>query len=378
MGLIDRKERAVELLISRLPEDLSRKLQAMFIEKRLSIHAKLTYAQALEAWWRFTKVDPSSANRKDIRRFLEAASRDYKETTVDLFLTRIKTFVRWSRGELTNAWESIKPSRNRDMRDLRDKILTLEEVKALIKSAGRPKSKAIVALLYEGALRIGELRSLRIKDLEFTEYGFKIRVSGKTGERVIPLIYSAPYLRVWLQMHPDPRNPNAPLFPSKGLEPISEGAIYSVVTRAAERAGIKKKIHPHMLRHTRLTELAKYLTEQELKVFSGWTKDSRMASIYVHLSGRDVEEAILRRVHGVDVRREELDQPLKPEVCPNCGYINPADAEFCMRCGYPLSEEAIRKVGRLEGSIDELLEVVLKDPEFKKTLLRKLREFMAD
>ncbi len=152
MGLIDRKERAVELLISRLPEDLSRKLQAMFIEKRLSIHAKHTYAQALEAWWRFTKVDPSSASKEDIRRFLEAASRDYKETTVDLFLTRIKTFVRWSRGELTNAWESIKPSRNRDMRDLRDKILTLEEVKALIKAAGRPKSKAIVALLYEGAL----------------------------------------------------------------------------------------------------------------------------------------------------------------------------------------------------------------------------------
>ncbi len=190
VGLIDRKERTVELLISRIPEDLSRKLQAMFIERRSSVHAKLTYAQALEAWWRFTKVDPLSANKEDIRKFLEAASKEYKETTIDLFLARIKTFVKWYRRELTDPWESIKPSRN-TKRNLRDKILASEEVKALIKAAGRPKSKAIIALLYEGALRVGELSSLRIKDLEFTEYGFKIRVAGKTGRGSYADLFSA-------------------------------------------------------------------------------------------------------------------------------------------------------------------------------------------
>ncbi len=380
MGLIERKEKAAEALISKLPEQIARNLRAMFIEKRSSVHAKLTYAQAMEAWWRFTRVDPLSATKEDIRRFLDAASKEYKETTIDMFLMRLKSFVRWQKGELTQPWKSVRlDASSKKGRDLRDKILSPEEVKALVKAAERPKSKAIVALLYEGALRVGELRSLRIRDLEFTEYGFKLRVTGKTGERVVPIIDSAPYLRVWLQMHPDPRNPNAPLFPGKGMNPIAEGAIYGVVSRAAERAGIGKKVHPHILRHTRLTELAKHLTEQELKVFSGWTKGSKMASVYVHLSGKDVEEAILRRVHGVELqKREKIVQPLKPEACPNCGYINPADAEFCMRCGYPLGEEAAREVKKTEESIDNLLEAILRDPRFKRALIEKLRDLIEE
>jgi len=45
-----------------------------------------------------------------------------------------------------------------------------------------------------------------------------------------------------------------------------------------------------------MTELARVLTEQELKVVAGWAKDSRMAAVYVHLPGRDAEMA-LRKAH---------------------------------------------------------------------------------
>ena len=45
-----------------------------------------------------------------------------------------------------------------------------------------------------------------------------------------------------------------------------------------------------------MTGLARILTEQELKVVAGWAKDSRMAAVYVHLSGRDAEMA-LRKAH---------------------------------------------------------------------------------
>ena len=63
---------------------------------------------------------------------------------------------------------------------------------------------------------------------------------------------------------------------------------------------IKKKIYPHLLRHSRLTELAKELTEQELKVFAGWVAGSNMAQIYVHLSGSDVSNKLLSNAGLID------------------------------------------------------------------------------
>ncbi len=64
--------------------------------------------------------------------------------------------------------------------------------------------------------------------------------------------------------------------------------------RIAEKAGIKKRIHPHLFRHSRSTHLAKHLTEAQMKQYLGWVQGSDMAAIYVHLSGRDVDDALLR------------------------------------------------------------------------------------
>ncbi|MEM0017689.1 MAG: site-specific integrase [Candidatus Korarchaeum sp.] len=375
MDLLERKAKSFERIISELPRDLAERLQTMLVMKGVSVHTRLTYAQALGAWWRATGVDPVSATREDIRRFLESYE-GYRKQTVDLFLGRLKTFVKWVNGDLTDAWKIIKSSKVD--RELREKILKPEEVKALIRAADKPKIKAIISILYEGALRLGELCSLRMRDLEFTQYGFKVRVSGKTGERVIPLYDSAPYLRAWLQNHPNPRNPNMPLFTGKGLEPMKREAVYAAIDRAAKRAGINKKVHPHMLRHTRLTELAKTLTEQELKVFSGWVKDSRMASVYVHLSGRDVEDAMLKKVYGLSTVEEEAARPLKPEVCPNCGYMNPADAKFCLKCGYPLSEEATRELKTADELMERLLEEMLRDPEIRGSLIKWMSSRIRD
>ncbi len=58
-----------------------------------------------------------------------------------------------------------------------------------------------------------------------------------------------------------------------------------------------------MFRHSRLTHLAKILTEQELKVFAGWVQSSKMAGTYVRLSARDTDEAILGKVYGI--KKEE-------------------------------------------------------------------------
>ncbi|MEM2151459.1 MAG: zinc ribbon domain-containing protein [Candidatus Bathyarchaeia archaeon] len=64
-----------------------------------------------------------------------------------------------------------------------------------------------------------------------------------------------------------------------------------------------------------------------------------MPSIYVHLSGRDIDEDILG-IYGLrEVEREE--PALRPKICPRCGYSNPLEAKICNRCGLALSIEAV-------------------------------------
>lgn len=106
-------------------------------------------------------------------------------------------------------------------------------------------------------------------------------------------------------MHPEGYNPDAHLwitFDSKtdALKPLQYAAIRTKLQRIAKKAGINKRIHPHLFRNSRCTYMANYLTEAQMNVYFGWTQGSDMPGVYVHLSGRDINDAILKanRVFG--------------------------------------------------------------------------------
>ncbi|MEM3661681.1 MAG: zinc-ribbon domain-containing protein [Candidatus Micrarchaeaceae archaeon] len=62
-----------------------------------------------------------------------------------------------------------------------------------------------------------------------------------------------------------------------------------------------------------------------------------MASTYVHLSGRDIDNAILQA--NDQKTKESAEGPkLKILMCPRCNFSNPIDATYCTRCGAPLSQ----------------------------------------
>jgi len=178
----------------------------------------------------------------------------------------------------------------------REKLIAPEEMEALLEEAEHPRVKALIAVLRESACRKGELIGMRIKDVGFEPTHAELRVLGKTGERTVPLVRSVPALEAWLDVHPDPR-PGAPLFAtvvSGEVRRMEEHTPNTLLSDLCRRAGLRH-IHPHMFRHTRLTELAAAgVGEYVLKSFAGWTSDSNAAARYIHLSGRTHIEAILR------------------------------------------------------------------------------------
>ena len=102
------------------------------------------------------------------------------------FKQAFKKFYKWNGNE-----DSVKCINRNDKPNYKKKpdfIITQGEVDLLISSCDNARDKAIFSLLYDMGVRVGELFSIRIKDVSFNDYGMKVLVSGKTGVRVVRAI----------------------------------------------------------------------------------------------------------------------------------------------------------------------------------------------
>jgi ribosomal protein S27AE len=98
-----------------------------------------------------------------------------------------------------------------------------------------------------------------------------------------------------------------------------------------------------------------------------------MASIYVHLAGRDVDKALLK-AYGVVMEEEREEKVELTRICPRCGEVAAASAKFCLRCSLALDVEAIIQVEEARKVGDQIMEELIQDPEVLNLLTRKLAE----
>ncbi len=280
---------------------------------------------------------------------------NYKSSTKNEFKKAMKRFIRFYYGSKSDLLDYVKQGRKKDTKI--PEVLREEDILKLIEIAENTRDKAMIAVCYEAGLRVGELAGLKIRDIEFFsnsngEMRAKIRVNGKTGERVIPIVISVSYLVRWLEEHPFRDDPDAYVFCS--LSRINYGGmisyqkLYEKFVRLGRKAGLKIRLHPHVLRHSRATVLANHLTEAQMCEFFGWVQGSSMPRIYVHLSGRDVEKSILK-LYGLESAEDREEIEAKPKRCPRCGYLNAPTDFYCGRCALILDESK-----RLELEMDEM------------------------
>ncbi len=277
----------------------------------------------------------------DITTFLsELEQSDYSVYTKRDYKIVLRRFFKFLGKE--ELIKGVKTTVKENRKKLPEEILTKPEVRKMIEVADHPRDKAILAVLYEGGLRIGELASVRMKNIEFDEYGAVIKVQGKTGERRVRLVTSASLLAKWMEMHPGRENKEASLWVNLSTNYRKEGVTYQGISenikRIARKAGVEKRITPHLFRHSRATHLAGDLTEAEMNEVFGWVQGSNMPATYVHLSGRDVDDKILQ-IHGLKPRGKEKQDEMRPIECPRCQYINSPVSRYCGRCGTVLDEK---------------------------------------
>jgi integrase len=314
----------------------------------------------------FVSIDVKGMNKRGLT---DTAAVARAELTKPDHRKVIKKFFKWLDGDDRRVkWTKTWLNGNKEK--LPEELLNKDDIQALFKACYNVRDKAIISVLWEIGCRIGELLGMRIKNVQFDEKGAVIIVYGKTGSRRIRLVSSVPHLSNWLEHHPRKDDPEAPLWVSIESKNHAEQVMYHCLNarlrKIAKRAGIKKKVNPHIFRRFRATDLANLLTEAQMKQYFGWTKDSKMASVYVHLSGRDIDEAILR-IHGKLDKNEKLaHEQLKTQTCPIYQYENAAEAEFCLGCRRPLS---LRALIESEEKERELLRLMT--PEMIEQMIQK-------
>jgi integrase/recombinase XerD len=301
------------------------------------------------------------------------------EWTKHTFKAVVKRFYQWLRGledEYPPEVKWIKLRLKNEGHMLPEELLTEEEVKRLAEAAEHPRDRAFVLTLYESGCRVGEILSLRIKHVQFDKYGAVLIVNGKTGMRRVRVIASSPAIATWMNNHPNRDQPNAPLWTLVGTrnhgQEMDRDTAANQIRSLARKIGLKKRVNPHMFRHSRASHLANVMTEAQMKTYLGWVPGSDMASVYVHLSGRDVDKALLQ-MNGIVQDGEKPELVLKVLICPRCNQKSDPTSRFCQKCGLPLELKAGLEIEEARSKADEIMSKLLEDPDVKDFLEQKLR-----
>lgn len=226
------------------------------------------------------------------------------KTTIHSYLRAVNHFLAWAtkEGEVTaTAGKAHLPKLPRRL------LETLErpEIQALEDAADNDRDKLIVRTLADTGIRLGELVGLRTSDL--IEQGRKhyLRVRGKGDqERLVAVPGLYPRLRRYADRGRPQGAHSDRLFMSRRrraggeYEPLRESGIEQLVRELGEKAGIKKRVYPHLLRHSYATwALRKRMNPIQLQNILGHASLAMISTTYSHLTpsdSHDAMEALLR------------------------------------------------------------------------------------
>jgi integrase/recombinase XerD len=181
-------------------------------------------------------------------------------------------------------------------------VLSVYEIEQMIQQIDRStpegeRNYAMIETLYGCGLRVSELVSLKISDINFSdEY---IKVTGKGNkERLVPLGQLAKkallnYYENYRKHYSTNKKHEDILFLNKFHRPLSRIMVFYIIKDLAQKAGIQKNISPHTLRHSFATHLieggANIRAVQELLGHSSITT----TEIYTHIDREYLRENIL-------------------------------------------------------------------------------------
>jgi len=258
------------------PEEYYLKLEL----RKYAINTAKTYIPLFETFINYYKDehDLMALDEFRIRAYLQSlVQRGRSDTYINQSINAIKFYYEVVM-EMPNRFYSIERPRKQEKLP---KILSKEEVMLMIKSTQNLKHKCIISLLYSAGLRRNELLNLKFQHIESNRMLIKIEDAKGNKERYTLLGQTVlTELRVYYRKY----KPKTYLFEGQRGGKYSGESVVKIIKRAASRSGIKRRVTPHMLRHSFATHLLENGTDLRYIQSLLGHSSSKTTEIYTHVA----------------------------------------------------------------------------------------------
>ena len=261
-------------------------------EKRYSINTAKGYCKDIELLQKYFLENDLTLNdleKEDIKDYLGAMYLEIKATSLHRKIAAIRHFYAFLvKRELLDENPALTLTSPKDS-SLLPGALTKDEMLLLINFSYKSDEKgfrdrAIVELLYSSGVRVGELVSIKIKDIDMKNRTLNVLGKGKK-ERLLPVTSQAvDSIETYLLKREGNKNPNSIIFMNLKGRGLTERGVQYILNQTSKAAGIFRKVSPHMLRHSFATHfLENGMNLRYLQHLLGHSNLST-TEIYTHVS----------------------------------------------------------------------------------------------
>lgn len=271
----------------------------LLVNRQLVRKSAEVYAYWADRWITFEPVKHCSPVL--LQAFLARIKEQYAPNSVAVCVSSLRMFCNWC-GECDKPMinEIKRPKSKRKI----PSILTLEETQKLITASWgiMPedyRNRAMLETMYSSGCRVAELCSINLEHLELAEH--RVCVVGKGGQQRYlwlnnPAVKAIEEYIEKGRPHLVTQKSERALFVGQRGKRVGHSTVYYIVGKIAEKAGIHKHVHPHLIRHTAATHLLEGgLDLRYIKEYLGHASIAT-TQIYTHVSTGGLADR-LRQYH---------------------------------------------------------------------------------
>ena len=271
---------------------------AMYLdENRYSPRTRESYLSMLEFFFRyFSNKEPLEITEEEISRFIYdfIIRLGYSAAYQNQMVSAIKTFYTISGKGKVDPEFFERPRRRRAL----PKVFSKDEVSRILNAVRNPKHKLLLWMIYSCGLRRSEVTNIKLHDLDRGRGILHIREGKGRVDRIVPVSE-----KVWEKIdgYMPGYRPREYLFEGQTGGRYSSESVYRVFKDALLKAGIKRDVGVHSLRHSYATHLHESgLDIRYIQELLGH-KSTRTTEIYTHVSRRNLI-AVRSPIEDMDVK----------------------------------------------------------------------------
>ena len=261
------------------------------------------YIRAVTKLARFLGRSPDTATAEDLRRLqLHLTENRVGAPTINFTVTVLRFFftITLDRADAIKHLTFVREPRKIPV------VLSLEEVARLLEAAPGPKYKAALAAAYGAGLRVSEVATLKVSDIDSERMMLRVEQGKGHKDRhamLAPRLLEL--LRDWWRI----ARPQVWLFPGQNpVNPMTTRQINRACHAAADMARITKRVSPHTLRHSFATHLLEQNTDiRMIQILLGHAKLETTA-LYTHIATNTIR-AVMSPLERLSLKPKKDEPP---------------------------------------------------------------------